>query len=311
MPKSIRALCILAALTLVGVGLFTSHELSDPRWLTLLGGSWILLLIGTRITLPAETPTVGRAMVRTAMVLTTIFAVIAAQLARVQVVQRSATYNKVETTKDGFTFSNPRKTGTSLTEQRGRIYDRNGELIADTQKDGDIYKRVYPNPVTAYVAGYYSPLLYGADGLEETYSQQLTGQSEDDSAEKLIDGLLHRDGVGLDLHLTLDSGLQQTATDQLQGRKGAAVVMEIETGAILVLASNPNYDPNKLFTTSSSESVSGPAGDYWESLNKDPDAPFVLRPNLGLYTPGSTFKTVTASAAIDSGLAKPDDIYQD
>jgi peptidoglycan glycosyltransferase len=86
-------------------------------------------------------------------------------------------------------------------------------------------------------------------------------------------------------------------------------VIDVKTGDVLVLASSPTYDPNKLFTTSPAENEA--AKQYWHSLVNDPDTPLVTRAALGLYTPGSTFKTVTAAIAIERGYAEPDSVYED
>jgi len=309
MPRFLRFLCILAALAIIGVGLFTSEELSDARWLGLLAIAWILLLFGTRMPIGPDVPTFNRAVLRTAMTLASMFAIISAQLVRIQVVQSDATYNKTAKDPTGETISNPRKTSAELSAPRGKIYDRNGTLVADTVKDGNAYLRDYPNPVTGYVAGYFSPLLYGSSGLESSRNDALSGKESIDPVERTINALLGRQQQGLDLHLTLDTNLQQTATDLLQGRKGAVVVLEVATGAVLVLASTPNYDPDRLVTSPSGDSSA--AESYWAELSDDPDAPFVLRANLGLYTPGSTFKTITAAAAIDSGLDTPTSVYTD
>jgi peptidoglycan glycosyltransferase len=309
MHRFVRILCIFASLTLIGIGLFSSEGISDIRWLALLAVAWVFLLIGTYIPLDDVLPTFNRSIIRTAVVFSTMFAVISAQLVRIQVVQSDATFNKTAEAPDGETIANPRKSSNDLLSARGKMFDRNGELVADTVRKGGVYLRRYPNPTTAYVAGYYSPLLYGSSGLEERFNDELTGQTSTNPLERTLNNLLNRPQSALDLQLTLDSHLQQNATDLLSGRKGAVVVLDAKSGAVVVLASTPSFDPEKLFTSSSEQNVA--ASSYWTSLTESPDAPLVLRANLGLYTPGSTFKTVTAAAAIDSGVAKPDDVYQD
>jgi peptidoglycan glycosyltransferase len=88
---------------------------------------------------------------------------------------------------------------------------------------------------------------------------------------------------------------------------GAVVVLDVQTGETLVLASNPTVDPNQIFTTGNDPEAAA----YWESLINDPETPLVTRANIGLYTPGSTFKTVTAGIAIEEGFAEPDSVYED
>jgi len=309
MPRFVRVFCLLAALSLISIGPFYSEGISDIRWLALLAAAWAFLLIGTYIPLDDALPTFNRTLIRTAVVFSTMFALISAQLVRIQVVQSGATFNKTAEAPDGETIANPRKSSNDLLAARGKMFDRNGELVADTVRQGGLYLRRYPNPSTGYVAGYYSPLLYGSFGLEERFNDELTGQKVTNPLERTLNGLLNRPQTALDLQLTLDSQLQQTATDLLSGRKGAVAVLDARTGAALVLASTPTFDPDKLFTSSSEQNSA--ASTYWKSLTENPDAPLVLRANLGLYTPGSTFKTITAAAAIDSGVAKPDDTYQD
>ncbi|MGB3330434.1 MAG: penicillin-binding protein 2 [Thermomicrobiales bacterium] len=309
MPRIIRIVAALGALGLIGWGLFASDRTSDAQWLAILGAAWILLLIATYIALPGDLPTFNRTTIRTAFAFSTVFAVIVAQLVRVQAVQRDAIYNKTGIAPDGEPYANPRTVNTGLDRRRGRIFDRKGEIVADTTERDGIFVRSYPNPATAYVAGFYSPLMYGASGLEATWNDDLSGSAGRNGIDRAINELLDRSDDGFDLHLTLDSSLQQQATDLLGPRKGAVVLMEAATGAVLTFASNPTYDPNRLFSSTSAESKDVKA--YWEELSADPAAPFVLRANLGLYTPGSTFKTITAAAAIDTGTATPDSVYQD
>ncbi|MBA2469827.1 MAG: penicillin-binding protein 2, partial [Chloroflexia bacterium] len=169
--------------------------------------------------------------------------------------------------------------------------------------------RTYPDPATGYVAGYYSPLLYGSAGLEATFNDELTGQAGNDALERTLNNLLNRPQRGADLRLTLDSHLQRQATDLMGDSNGSVVVMDVETGEVLVLASNPNYDPERIFTASPGESDEATA--YWESLIDNDDAPLVLRATLGLFTPGSTFKTITAAIGIELGLIELDEVFED
>lgn len=309
MSRALRSLAALAAIGLIGFGLWTGDGVSDARWLALLGVAWVLLLIASRVPLPASMPSFNRTLVRTALVLATVFAVVSAQLVRIQVVQSEATVNRTGVAENGEIVANPRLGNRDLAVQRGRIFDRNGVAIADTERGDGVWIRTYPDPATGYLAGYYSPLLYGTSGLEATYDEELTGQEGNDPLIRLRNDLLNRPQQGLDLHLTLDSELQQAAHEVLDGRNGAVVVTDLKTGAVLVFASNPTYDPNALFTTTPGENDAATA--YWESLSAAPDSPLVPRANLGRYTPGSTFKTVSAAIAIDQGFAAPDDLYED
>lgn len=307
--RGIRRLAIFGAVALIAFGLFSSEEISDTRWLAILGATWLLLLIGIRIELPARLPTFNRGLIRTSLVIVSVFVLVSAQLVRIQIVQSDATYDRTAIAPDGEIISNPRASGTNLSINRGRIYDRDGELIADTVRDGNQFLRSYPDPATAYVAGYFSPLLYGSAGLELSWNDQLSGRSGGNLLDRWLSDVLGQPREGLDLNLTLDAGLQQTATDLLGGRTGSVVVMHVKTGAVITLVSSPTYDPNQLFTADVDDSDG--ASSYWSGLTDDPLSPLLLRGTMGLYTPGSTFKTITAAIAIEQGIAQPDTVYED
>ena len=293
----------------IATGLTVSDRLTEPQWLATLGVAWMFLLVASRIPLPAKIPVFNRSLIRTALTLFTVFIVISAQLVRIQVVERDTTSNRTAVSAEGDTIGNPRLADSLLAVQRGEILDRNGNVIAGTRQDGDIFLRSYPDPATAAVAGYYSPLLYGTAGLEDTWNNVLTGQSGNDPIDRFVNDLLHRPQQGSNLVLTLDAGLQQQAMDLLAGQTGSVVVMDVETGAVIVLASNPTYDPNQLFTASGSERDDATA--YWQSLNDSGGDPLVQRATLGLYSPGSTFKTITAAVGIELGIISPDDVFED
>jgi peptidoglycan glycosyltransferase len=307
--RGLRNLSLLGSLVLIGFGLFSSKDVSDARWLAILGAAWLLILIGVHFELPSGLPTFNRSLIRTSMVIVSVFVLISAQLVRIQVVQSDATYDRTGISSNGDVIANPRASGTDLSVDRGKIYDRDGNLIADTVKDGNQFLRTYPDPATAYVAGYFSPLLYGSVGLESTWNDQLAGRSAGNALDRWLSDVLGQPREGLDLNLTLDAELHQQATDLLNGRTGSVVVMDVRTGAVITLASSPAYDPNQLFTADIEDNEQ--ASDYWDQLLDDPESPLLLRSTLGLYTPGSTFKTITAATAIEQGIAEPDTVYED
>jgi peptidoglycan glycosyltransferase len=310
MHRVVRTLAIVGSLALVGAGLWRGEGISDGRWLACLAGAWILFLLAVWPRRSRPMSATGLSIAKIGLLLSTVFVVIAVQLARIQVVEQAATVNRVAADpRTGEVIANPRNVDDDLAIDRGRIYDRNGETIAGTVFEDGVGRRIYPDPVTAYVAGYYSPLLYGKAGLEATYDDELRGEAGQNLLTRAEDALLHRSPQGLDLRLTLDSDLQRKADQLLDGRIGAVVLLDVKTGAVLALASNPHYDPEHLFTADTAGRDAASA--YWKQLTRDPDHPLVLRATDGLYTPGSTFKTVTASAAIDAGLASPDDTYRD
>ncbi len=306
MPRVLRALAGFASLMLVAWGLATIDDVSDARWLTLLGLAWLLLLVATYVPLPTV-PQFSRSIIRVAIVFATVMAIVSVQLVRIQVVQQDAIVYRAAQTADGDAIANPRVVLTPLENQRGEIKDRDGDIVAaTTQLSGNFY-RSWPNPATAYVAGYHSPFLFGSAGLELSYAEVLTGQTGNNPVNRLFNDLLHQPQQGSDITLTLDTELQESAQAMLGDQRGAVVVVEVDTGDIIVMASSPTYDPNRLFTTSPSNNASARA--YWDSLTDNPDAPLVTRANLGLYTPGSTFKPITAAIAIELGHAEPGSVY--
>jgi peptidoglycan glycosyltransferase len=305
----LRLLAAGGAIGLVAVGLRSGRQITDARWLAILGAAWLLLVVATWLPLPRTIPSVGRSTIRTAVIIATVFAVVAVQLLRIQIVTSEATVERVAVAPNGDVAGNPRAQVGALDVRRGRVYDRNGVLLADTVRQGEVWARVYPEPESAYVVGYYAPLQYGSAGLEASYDDELTGETGETPLDWLERDLLHRPTQGNDLILTLDAGLQRTAHELLDGRIGAAVLIDVETGAVLVLASNPHWDPNALFAAGPNETDETAAA--WADLTADPDRPLVSRATLGRYPPGSTFKVVTAGAAIDAGFTDPARVYED
>lgn len=309
MRTVLTSLSAVGAFALMAGGLLLRGELSDQRWLALLAASWILLLAASQVPLPERMPTFNRSLLRTALVIATVFAVVSAQLVRIQVVRSDDTYDRTAQAPDGEIISNPRIGNAELAIDRGDIVDRDGTVIAESSRDGDVYVRSYPDPATAYLAGYYSPLLFGSSGVEAAANEELTGRQGNNPLVRWTNSLLNRPQEGVTVGLTLDAELQAEAQAMLGDSRGAVVVMDARTGAVLVLASAPTYDPNRLFTPSPVDNEA--ASDYWRQLGESPGAPLVQRATQGRYTPGSTFKTVTAAIGIEAGYIAADDVYED
>ncbi|MDP9368852.1 MAG: hypothetical protein M3Q03_11345, partial [Chloroflexota bacterium] len=149
MPTAIRAVALALFLAAVVLGLSLSGGISDARWLGILGAAWLLLLVGFWPRLPSTLPQFNRTVVRTAVVLTTVFAILSVQLVRIQIVQGDVTERRVARAPNGDSLANPRLQNESLSIRRGRVFDRDGVLIADTVRQGDIWARVYPEPESA------------------------------------------------------------------------------------------------------------------------------------------------------------------
>ena len=143
----------------------------------------------------------------------------------------------------------------------------------------------------------------GKSGLERRLDIELRGSAGASHVEvnafgRVIRELSKDPGTpGAQVVLTLDMDVQQFATEQLAGQAASAVVMDIHTGDIIACASAPAYDPNDFNV--------GLSHAKWQSLLDNPFHPLVNKAIAGQYPPGSTFKMVVASAAVDSGLVDP------
>ena len=134
----------------------------------------------------------------------------------------------------------------------------------------------------AHVIGYSDPEL-GKTGLESAENFELL-TSNAFFVEKLQNEFSGEKNMGDTVVTTLDADLQQAAYDALGDNKGAAIVMEADTGKILAMVSKPGFDPNRIRTD-------------WETLNTDEEnSPLLNRATNGSYAPGSTFKVVTTLA---------------
>ena len=175
---------------------------------------------------------------------------------------------------------------------RGRILDRNGEVLAETLTAADgTRSRVYTSPGAVHAVGFRS-IRFGAAGAEAAGDDVLSGRAGG-GPETTLRELLHLPVYGGDVRLTLDGGLQAAAEAAMAGAPGAAVALNPRTGELLALVSNPGFDGASV-------------EEQWEQLRARPDSPLLNRVTQGLYTPGSTFKTVTLAAALEAGLLTAD-----
>jgi penicillin-binding protein A len=170
-----------------------------------------------------------------------------------------------------------------------------------------IYRRTYPNHGLAAQTVGYSTESRSQAGLERSMNDYLTGANTNLSnafrhiLERLGSATVH----GNNLELTIRPNAQRLAQQLLGDRCGAVVAMNPHTGAVSVMASSPTYDPNLIDEPGGYAKVlkiRGACGDGAALLN---------RATKGLYTPGSTFKIVTAAAALDTGAFKPDSSFYD
>jgi peptidoglycan glycosyltransferase len=198
-----------------------------------------------------------------------------------------------------------------FTIRRGLIYLADGRrvLASNVPKrvgGRTLYFRRYPRGrLTAHVVGY-STQGRSQAGLERSMNDYLVGANANLSTvlDTTIDRLTGATVTGNDLVLTLDANAQRVATEQLAGKCGSAVALDPRTGRVLAMASSPTYDPNLVETNFRKiEQARGAC--------PPPAGPLLNRATFGLYTPGSTFKVVTAAAALDSGRFTPDSRFVD
>ena len=268
---------------------------------------------------------------------------------------------------------------------RGRIFDRNGVLLADLQPVGmpDAapgqfpkgsstpptnvcgYVRHYYYPSLAGLIGYYISPQYNSTGIEAAFNDYLTGQKGLTGLNNTINQVLHRSPVGDDIYLTIDIRIQEAlnrffeqdvsppdnrnvfATD-----RGSVIITDPHTGEILAMLSHPTYEPNCVVggcTMSQLQAAFHAKGydqkigcnapctqdqfinalnkdsfnpncaatspntcflNYIHELNLDPEQPLLERPIDSRYVPGSTYKTMTLLAGLDSGSVQLDNENQ-
>ena len=195
-----------------------------------------------------------------------------------------------------------------FTIERGEIRG-NGVVYATNRRERKggrtFYFREYPpRALAAHVVGYSTQSRFRT-GLERSLNDYLTGQNAnlstvlDTFVDKAKGATIH----GNHVRLTLVPRAQRAAQNALGSRCGAVVALEPQTGKVLAMVSSPSYDPN--LVERSFGRVTGVRADC-----KRPDA-LLNRATAGLYAPGSTFKVVTAAAAIDSGRYTPDSDFVD
>ena len=180
--------------------------------------------------------------------------------------------------------------------QRGSILTSDGVTIAESTPGNDVYKyqRRYPHgPEYAPVTGY--DTLYSETGIEYYENSVLNGSDSSLTVRNFIDLLTGKQRKGANVTLTINSKAQDAAWNALQndtnGKPGAVVALDPQTGAILAMASYPSYDPNVLATHDGNQLN---AAD--KALLEQAGNPLLNRAINFTWPPGSTFKIVTSSA---------------
>ncbi|RLV01457.1 penicillin-binding protein [Streptomyces griseocarneus] len=158
------------------------------------------------------------------------------------------------------------------------------------------YRRSYTNgEMWAPVTGYSSQVFDGSQ-LEKLYDKILTGDDDKLFFNRTVDMFTGKAQKGGDIITTLNSKAQEAAFKGLGDKRGAVAALDPRTGKILALASTPSYDPSKIAGGGKSEEAN------WTTLEKDKNQPMLNRALRATYPPGSTFKVVTAAAALENGL---------
>jgi peptidoglycan glycosyltransferase len=195
-----------------------------------------------------------------------------------------------------------------------RTYDRErGPIVVGTGKqrqavarsvattDALKYLRTYPGgPSYAPITGFAS-LVYGYTGVESQQNSVLSGEDDRLLVRRLSDYITGRKVAGGSVVLTINPAAQQAAYDALAGKVGAVVALNPRTGAVLAMASRPSYDPTGLSSHDPSKIRSS-----YKSLTDNPLDPLVNRAVEERHSPGSTFKVITAAAALAKGMSPGD-----
>ena len=191
---------------------------------------------------------------------------------------------------------------------RGSILAADGTtVLASSRKSpGDLrFQRRYPHgELYAHETGFYS-FVFGRTELEQAFNDFLAGDAPELLQQTLTDLILGRPKQGATIVTTLVPEIQEEAAEAAAAEAGDVAIAAIDpaTGDVLALVSEPTYDPNLL--ASQDPKV---VRDSWEVLNEDPDKPLLSRASDELFPPGSTFKLVTASAALENGFG-PDSLW--
>ncbi|MEE9473902.1 MAG: penicillin-binding protein 2 [Acidimicrobiia bacterium] len=227
---------------------------------------------------------------RLALFLLAIFGLLVLDLTYVQVVAGPGYRDDVR---------NPRLAASRSSRERGPIISREGIVLAESVNDPDSaqsFLRLYPeDDLYAHVVGY-SSLLFADSGLEEARDTGLRSD-RDLTISGLIDAFLGRETGAKGIRLTISNPVQQAAQRELAGQAGAIVAIEPTTGEILAMYSSPSFSPADLLGE-----FSGPG----DALTANETHPLTNRAIEMTFAPGSSFKVITAAAALESGLANPD-----
>lgn len=182
---------------------------------------------------------------------------------------------------------------------RGSILASDGTVIAksDPTNDAFKYQRTYPQgPLYAAVTGYFSISQRADRGIEASRNSLLSGESNTLFWQRITSTLTGAENKGATIETSINPKIQQAASDAMGNLQGAVIVAEPKTGRILAMYSNPTYDPNTL-TSHDGKTLTK----NYATLTQDPTNPMLNNTTSQLFPPGSTFKTVVAATALETG----------
>jgi peptidoglycan glycosyltransferase len=224
-----------------------------------------------------------------------LFVALAANVNYIQVIAAEDLYNNNANLK--------RQLIDEFNVDRGEIVasDRQTILAESRPTRGQLkYLREYPTPsdlAYGHLTGF-SSVVFGKTELEQTYNDYLAGRAEELFPQRLVDEILGRDEQGAGLVLTIDPQLQQVARQGLGANEGAVAAIDPSTGDVLALVANPTFDPNPLASHRPAQ-----VRDAYRSLRPEAsDSPMVSNATDTFFPPGSSFKVVTAAAALENGM---------
>jgi len=200
------------------------------------------------------------------------------------------------------------------------------DLVADPEFPNQLFplpfwRRIYPaGSLAANITGYVGEIsekelreslsgeynggdFVGKGGIERYYEETLKGSTGEEAIEVNARGRkvgtidLRPSQKGQNIRLTIDMGAQKLAVSLLKDYNGSIVVMDVNTGAVLVSASSPTYDNNPL--------AWGVSAKEWQEITEDKNKPMLDRTIAGVYPPASTFKVLVALAALEENVITP------
>jgi len=189
-------------------------------------------------------------------------------------------------------YDNPRRAIADRYVPRGALLDRNNSLISYSERDTGFYNRIYSYVNLSSVIGY-THNIYGQAGLEAQLDPYLRGQAGYPSRQIWLQRLLTGyPPPGLDVRLSIDLTLQAQADQALAGNKGAVVLLNAQTGEVLVMASQPTFDANLL-------------DEIGADLLSAPDSPLLNRATQGIYPVGTSLAPFLLAELYEQNMAMP------